>query len=223
MVQPDRPVGAGHLVPQVHPAAERPAHLELADRPRFEPDERDGVVLVRDRVHERVRVAQDLDRPVPLAHEVADDLDAVAAEVDDRAAAGQPAVPEPGAVRPGMGLARPDPRHVADGTRADRRDRLERLGRVAQVLEIAAEDARRLDRRRGSGAPRRPSGRAASCTGSPCRPWRPGRSPPRGGSSAARRRRRPCRDGRSRRRGRSSIPRCPTARPKAAPRSALRE
>ena len=32
-----------------------------------------------------------------LADEVADDLDAVAAEVDDRPAAGQPAVPEPGA------------------------------------------------------------------------------------------------------------------------------
>ena len=39
MVHPDRPVRAGHLVAQVHPAAERPAHLELADRPRLEADE----------------------------------------------------------------------------------------------------------------------------------------------------------------------------------------
>ena len=86
------------------------------------------------------------DRPVPLAHEVADDLDAVAAEVDDRAAAGQPAVPEPGAVRPGVRLAGADPGHVAERPVLHGLDRLERLGRVAQVLEVAAEHARPLDR-----------------------------------------------------------------------------
>jgi hypothetical protein len=77
-------------------AAKRPAHLELADRAGFEPDQRHGVVLVGDRVDQGVGVAQHLDRPVLLADEVADDLDAVAAEVDDGAAARQPAVPEPG-------------------------------------------------------------------------------------------------------------------------------
>src|SRR4029077_18720674 len=58
-----------------------------------------------------------------------------------------PAVPEPGAVRARVRLARADPGHVADRSGADRGDRLERLGRVAQVLEVAAEDARRLYRR----------------------------------------------------------------------------
>ena len=145
MVQPDRAVRAGHFVAQVHPATERPADLELPDRAGLEADERDGVVLVGDRVDERVGVAHDLDRPVPLADEVADDLDAVAAEVDDRAAAGQPPVPEPRRVRPRMRLSRTDPGHVADRPVRRRLDRLERLRRVAQVLEVAAEDAGRLD------------------------------------------------------------------------------
>ena len=105
---------AGDLVAEVHAAAERPAHLELADRAGLEPDESDRVVLVVDRVDERVGRAHDLDRPVALADEAADDLDAVAAEVDDRAAAGQPAVPEPGAVGPRMRLARADPGDLAD-------------------------------------------------------------------------------------------------------------
>src|SRR4029079_1705208 len=103
------------------------------------------VVLVVDRVDERVSRAHHLDRPISLTDEVPDDLDAVAAEVDDRAAAGQPAVPEPGAVRTGMRLARPDPGHVADRPALDRLDRLQRLRRVAQVLEVAREDARLFD------------------------------------------------------------------------------
>src|SRR4051812_21976322 len=147
MVEPDRPVRAGDLVAEVHPAAERPADLELADCSRLEPDQRDGVVLVGDRVDERIGMAEDVDRPVSLAYEVPDDLDAVTTEVDDRAAAGQPAIPEPRAVRPGMGLARADPRDVADRAATDRRDRLERLRRVAEVLEIAAEHPGVLDHR----------------------------------------------------------------------------
>ena len=53
-------------------------------------------------------------RPVVLADEVADDLDAVAAEVDDRPAARLLRVPEPRAVRAGVRLARARPRHLAD-------------------------------------------------------------------------------------------------------------
>ncbi len=94
---------------------------------------------------ERVRVAHDLDRPVPLADEVADDLDAVAAEVDDRAAACQPAIPEPRGMRSWMRLARADPRHVADRPAFHSRDRLEGLRRVDEILQVAGEHARRLD------------------------------------------------------------------------------
>src|SRR4029079_6760259 len=137
VVQPDRPVGPGDLVAQVHPAAERPAHLELADRAGFEPDQGDRVVLVVDRMDEGVGRAEDLDRPVPLADEAPDDLDAVAAEVDDRAATGQPAVPEPRAVVPGVRLARADPGHVADRAVAHALDGLQRLRRVAEILEVA--------------------------------------------------------------------------------------
>src|SRR3954454_6858790 len=139
MVQPDGPVRAGDLVAEVHPATERPTDLELADRSRLEADEGDRVVLVTDRMDERVGMAHHLDGPVPLADEVADDLDAVAAEVDDRAASGEPAVPEPRRVRAGVGLARPHPGDVADAAGPHGGDRLERLGRVAEVLEVTGE------------------------------------------------------------------------------------
>ena len=134
-----------NLVAEIHPATERPAHLELADRTRLEPDQGDRVVLVVDRVDEGVGRAHHLDRAIALADEAPDDLDAVATEVDDRAAAGQPAVPEPGAVRPRMRLTRPDPGDVADRPVLDRRDCLQALRRVAEVLEIATEHARLLN------------------------------------------------------------------------------
>src|SRR5438874_2370767 len=95
-------------------AAECPAGLELADCTALEPDQRDAVVLGLDRVHERIRPAHDLDRSVVLADEVPDDLDAVAPEVDDRAASGLVVVPEPRAVRSRMRLSRPRPRDVAE-------------------------------------------------------------------------------------------------------------
>ena len=89
MVHPDGAIGAGHLVAQVHPAPEGPTHLELADGARLEPDEGYGVVLVVDGVDEGVGPAHHLDGPVVLPDEVADDLDAVATEVDDCAAPGR--------------------------------------------------------------------------------------------------------------------------------------
>ena len=61
------------------------------------------------------------------------------------AAAGLLRVPEPGAVRAGMRLARARPEHLADLARLHGRDRLQRLRRVDEVLEVAAEDARALD------------------------------------------------------------------------------
>ena len=94
------PLGAGDLVAQVHAAAERPAHLELADGARLVAHQRDGVVLGIDGVHQRVGVAHHLDGAVALADEVAADLDAVAAEVDDGAATGEPVDPR---TRPNAG------------------------------------------------------------------------------------------------------------------------
>ena len=105
VVDPDRAVGARDLVAEIHAAAKRPTDLELADGARFEVDQRHRVVVVGDRMDERVGVAHDLDRPVALADEPADDLDAVAPEVDDRATTGQPAVPEPRGMRSRVRLA----------------------------------------------------------------------------------------------------------------------
>ena len=85
-------------------------------------------------------------------------------------AAGLLGVPEPGAVRARVRLPAAHPHHVADGPGADGGDRLDRLRGVDEVLEVAGEDAGRLDERRGSRWPRPRSGPAASCTAPPCRP-----------------------------------------------------
>src|SRR5215208_7402104 len=80
VVRPDRALRAGHLVAQVHPAAEGPRDLELADCAGLELDQRDRVVLRLDRVDQRVHPRHHLERAVVLSHVAAHDLDAVAAE-----------------------------------------------------------------------------------------------------------------------------------------------
>ncbi len=146
VVQPDGALGAADLIAQVHATPEGPAYLELADRPALEPDQPDAVVLGVDGVHQRVGPAHDLDGPVGLADEAADDLDAVAAHVDDRAPAGELRIPEPGAVRAGVRLAAADPERLPDRAVPHRLQRLERFRRIDQILQIAGEDARSLDR-----------------------------------------------------------------------------
>jgi hypothetical protein len=127
------------MVPSVHAAAEGPAHLELPDGLVLKPDEGDGGVLGGYGVDHRVGQTHHFDRPDALADEAADDLDAVAGQVDDGPAAGQFLVPKPGAVRPGMGLPRPDPEDLAECSPLDRSDRLQSFRRIDQVLKIAGE------------------------------------------------------------------------------------
>ena len=146
VVRPDRPLGPRDLVTEIHPTAECPRHLELAERARLEPDQADRVVLGLDRVHERVDPREHLDGPVALAHEAADDLDAVAAEVDDRAAARLPPVPEPRRMRTRMCLPRARPRDGSDVPGLHRLHGLQRLRCVGEVLEVAGEHAGALDR-----------------------------------------------------------------------------
>src|SRR5262249_38492925 len=95
MVEPNRAVGAGYLVAEVHAATEGPANFELADGAIFVAHESDRVVLGFDRMDERISPAHNLDWPDVLANEVAGDFDTVAAEVDDGSAAGKLFVPEP--------------------------------------------------------------------------------------------------------------------------------
>ena len=186
-MRPDRALGAGDLVAQVHAAAERPADLELADRAALEPDQGDRVVLGLDRMHQRVGPAHHLDGPVALADVAADDLDAVAAEVDDRAAAGLLARPRTRRCAGRVRLAASAPTCTSPIAPAlHRRDRLQRLRRVDEVLEVAAEDAGAARRCRGSASPRRRCGRAAWCRARPCRRRPRARPPPRAGGSAAR-------------------------------------
>src|SRR5581483_10629585 len=94
----------------------------------------------------RVRPGGDLDRAVALADVAADDLDAMAAEIDDGASARLLRIPEPRGVRAGVRLARTRPRHVADLTAAHSRDGLERLRRVDEILEVPREDSGALCR-----------------------------------------------------------------------------
>src|SRR4030067_3658386 len=109
MIETARPLRPCDLVPHVTPAAEGPADLELADRPALILDETDGVVLGVDRVDLGRAPAESPERPPVFADEIAPDLDAVAAHVDDRPAPRLLRVPEPGAVRPGMRLPRSCP------------------------------------------------------------------------------------------------------------------
>ena len=101
-------------------------------------------------------------------------------------------VPEPGAVRTGVRLARARPQHVADLAGLHSGDRLQRLRRVDEVFEVAARRCRRARRCRASASPPRRSVRAASCRGPPCRAARRARPPPRAAGSEARSRRCPC-------------------------------
>ena len=69
-------------------------------------------------MHLRIGPAHHFQRADVLADEVARDLDAVAAHVDNRAAAGELLVPEPVAVRAGVRLARARPQHLAQRARS---------------------------------------------------------------------------------------------------------
>ncbi len=113
VVNPDGPLGAGHLVPEVHPAPEGPAHLKLGHCTALESDQANTVILCLDGMHQGISPAHDFHGPIILAHEVASDLNAVASHVHDGAAACQFRVPEPGAVRAAVGFARANPQYLS--------------------------------------------------------------------------------------------------------------
>ena len=172
------------MVPSVPATSSRrsmpPRKVQLTSNWPSAPDSKrisdDGVVFGLDRVHEGVGPGHDLDRPVVLADEAADDLDAVAAEVDDGAAAGLLLVPEPGAVRAGMGLPGAHPGDVADGAALDGGDRLEGLGGVARGPRGSRRRSRPLRPCRGCAWPLRRCEPAAWCRARPCRRRRSSRS-----------------------------------------------
>ena len=89
--------------------------------------------------------AHDLDGPDVFADEAADDFDAVAAEVDDGAAAGLFEIPEPVAMGAGVGFTGAGPGYMTQCALLNGGDSLEGLGRVAEVFEIAAKDTRGFD------------------------------------------------------------------------------
>src|SRR5690606_22256782 len=137
---------AADFVPQIHPSMKGPAHLNLPDRAALEPNEHDAVVLGFDGVHERVCPAHDLERTVILPHEIPDDLDAVAAQIDEGATACVVAVPEPRGMGAWMCLTRAHPEYVSDGTVSHAPHGLQCFRCVHEVLEIAGEDAGLLHR-----------------------------------------------------------------------------
>ena len=146
VVRPDRALRAGDLVAQVHAAAERPAHLELAHRAALEADQRDRVVLGLDRVHERVRPAHHLDRAgcsLPMYERM------ISMQWQPRSTIGPPpacaASQNHALCGPGCVSRERAHVHVADRARLHGRDRLQRLRRVDEVLEVAAEHAGALD------------------------------------------------------------------------------
>jgi len=99
MVEPDRPLGAGDFIAEVHSAAEGPTHFELAEGAVLEPDESDSRILGRDGMDERISGANDFDRPNVFPDEAPDDFDAMAAHIHNGAPARIFFCPEPIAVR----------------------------------------------------------------------------------------------------------------------------
>ena len=96
-------------------------------------------------MYECVGPCHHLDGTVLLANVAADDLDAVAAEIDDGSAPGLLLVPEPCAVGAGMSLTGSHPGDVSDRTGFYRSECFERLWRVDEIFEVPGEDACRLD------------------------------------------------------------------------------
>ena len=184
VVDPDRAFAARHLVAQVHAPAEAPAHLELPDGPVLVAHQADGAVLHLDRVDLGVGPAHDLHGPHPLAHEGPPDLDAVAAHVHDGAAPGGFRVPEPGAVRPGVGLAGAGPQHPAHRAGGHRLGRLQHLGVVDQVLQVAVEHPGLLHGLQHLARVPGIDGPEAWCTAPLCRPAPRPAPPPCAGSWA---------------------------------------
>ncbi len=197
VVEPDR-----RLVPAT--SSRRPSSLprnvhETSNwpiAPRLEPDQRDRVVLGLDRVHERVGPAHHpRSRRLSLPMKIADDLDAVAAEVDDRPAARLLRCPEPRErCGPGMRLARAGPesprRSTPSGNPCGAPSASSACRRGPPGSRRRCRPARPC---RGSAWPPRRCARGASCRGRPCRASRRARRPPRAARSAARSR--PCRSG----------------------------
>ena len=138
-------------------------------------------------MHQRIAPADDFDRADIFADEVAGDLDAVAAEVDDRAAAGEFLVPEPVAVRAGMRFARADPEHFADACRGGRTPGRGASWACSKGLRGSRGKRRPARRLPASAATRPRCGRAAWCKARPCRLRRRRSRPLRAGDSAGRR------------------------------------
>ena len=88
MIEPDGSLCPRDLIAQIHATTKGPTHLDLTDGPRFEADQRDGVILCCDGMDERVAPAHYLYGAILLAHEVPDDLHTVASHVDHRTTAG---------------------------------------------------------------------------------------------------------------------------------------
>jgi hypothetical protein len=88
-----------------------------------------------------VAPAHDLDRADVFVDEAAANLDAVTAEIDDRATAGKLFVSAPIAMGTGVSFAGTDPEDFAEHAVAYGVEGLERLGSITEVFEVAVEDA----------------------------------------------------------------------------------
>ena len=135
-----------HLVAQVQSPAEGPGNLELADGAAGVAHQPDGMVFRVDGLHLRIGPTHDLHRAHVLADVVARNFHAVAAQIEDGAAARLGLVPKPVGVRAGVRFAGPRPQDFAECPALDGFQRFQELGRVAQVLQVAGKNARLFHR-----------------------------------------------------------------------------
>src|SRR5690606_11636077 len=144
VVDPDRAFRSHHLIAEVHPATERPAHLKLADRTILILDQCDSVVFSLDRLDLRVGPAHDFHRENILSNVTAGDFDTMAPQVQDGATACLFQVPEPVAVGPGVCFACLRPTDPAQRAVAYGFYGFDRLGCIHEVLEVPVKNARLL-------------------------------------------------------------------------------
>ena len=160
------------LVADLDAALGRPRRLDGRRPAVLEAEDRDRVVLAGGlvAVAERRAPGEDLaDRRV-LADDEAGGLDAVAAHVEERAAAGRLGIPEVGGVRTRVTLARAHREDPPERARGDHLGDLHDLRAEDLVLEVAVEDAGLADEPEHLRRLVARSARAASCTATPLPP-----------------------------------------------------
>src|SRR5690606_23245295 len=113
IINPNCPFRSHHLIPQVQPAPEGPAHLKLTDGSIFISHQSDGVILRIDRFDLGIRPAHDFYRPDVFSDITPANLNAMATEVQDTPPTSELFVPEPLRMRSRVSFSASGPQNIS--------------------------------------------------------------------------------------------------------------